>query len=67
MTYRVGLAGDTLTVSPRPGAVRKFRPIYPDAFSGDGVVWFERDRRGQVIALHFGQSRVWDLVVPRVR
>ena len=67
VTYRVGLAGDTLTVSPRPGAVRKFRPIYPDAFVGDGVVWFARDRRGQVIALHFGQSRVWDLVAQRVR
>jgi hypothetical protein len=66
VTYKVALAGDTLTISPRPGDVHKFRPTYQDGFVGEGVVWFARDRRGRVTTLHFSQSRVWDLVVPRV-
>jgi CubicO group peptidase (beta-lactamase class C family) len=67
ITYRVADVNDTLTVSPRPGVVEKLRPTYPDGFGGFGGIWFERDRRGRVTALHFSQSRVWDLVVPKVR
>jgi len=29
-------------------------------------VWFTHDPRGKINAMHFGESRVWDLVVPRV-
>jgi CubicO group peptidase (beta-lactamase class C family) len=61
VTFTVGFAGDTLTVSPRAGDVAKFRPAYRDGFVGQGVVWFERDARGRVTALHYSQSRVWDL------
>jgi CubicO group peptidase (beta-lactamase class C family) len=61
VTFTIGFAGDTLTVSRRPGDAAKFRPAYRDGFVGQGVVWFERDRRGRVIALHYSQSRVWDL------
>jgi hypothetical protein len=61
------IVGDTLTLSPRAGVVVPLRPVYPDAFGvRGGVVRFARDRRG-VTAMHTSDSRVWDLVVPRVR
>jgi len=67
-TYVLKVAGDTLTLSPRVGMVLALRPAYPDAFTvRGGVVRFTRDRRGAVTAMHTSDSRVWDLVVPRVR
>lgn len=68
VTYRVSLAGDTLTASARPGLVLTLRPTYPDGFAAQGsAVWFSRDRSGRVTAMHVGESRVWDLVFERVR
>ncbi len=65
-TYEARLAGDSLTISTRPGAVTTLRPTYPDGFAARGfAVWFARDRRGRVAAMHFGESRMWDLVLPR--
>jgi len=67
-TYALKIVGDTLTLSPRAGMVIALRPAYPDCFTGQGaVVRFTRDRRGAVTAMHSSDSRVWDLVVPRVR
>ncbi len=67
-TYVLKVVGDTLTLSPRSGMVIPLRPIYPDAFGvRGGVTRFTRDRRGAVTAMHTSDSRVWDLVVPRVR
>jgi CubicO group peptidase (beta-lactamase class C family) len=67
-TYTVKIVGDTLTLSPRAGMVIPLRPIYPDAFGvRGGVVRFTRDRRGAVTVMHSSDSRVWGLVVPRVR
>src|SRR6185503_5562945 len=66
-TIQVRVVGDSLTMSVRPGEVMKLRPTYTDAFTSDGTaVWFTRDR-GRVVAMHFGESRLWDLVVPRLR
>ena len=68
VTYEAKVVRDTLTISPRTGMVITLRPTYPDAFTGQGaVVRFTRDNRGRVVAVHFSDSRVWDLVVPRVR
>ena len=33
--------------------------------AGQGAVWFTRDRRGQVTAMHVSQPRMWDLVLRR--
>jgi CubicO group peptidase (beta-lactamase class C family) len=64
--YEVRVAQDTLTISMRAGLVEKLIPTYPDGFEMHGVaVWFTRDRKARVTAMHFGESRVWDLVVPR--
>ena len=66
-TYRVRLVADTLRLSARPGVSATLRPTYPDAFArGGSTVWFERDGRGRVVALHFGEARLWDLRLDRV-
>ncbi|HEU4993577.1 MAG TPA: serine hydrolase domain-containing protein [Gemmatimonadaceae bacterium] len=66
VTYDVRVAGDSLTLSARPGVVVALQPTYPDTFDGDnGAVWFTRDR-GRVIAMHFSESRMWDLVLTRI-
>ena len=68
VTYRVKLAGDSLTLSPRVGSVHTLRPAYPDGFTSRGTtVWFTRDRGGRVTAMHLSESRVWDLVVSKTR
>lgn len=67
-TFQLRVAGDSLTMSVRPGSARTLRPVYTDAFTADGLaIWFTRDRRGLVDAMHVGESRMWDLGVPRVR
>jgi hypothetical protein len=61
----------TITISPRAGvadtATSLYREKNRDAFSSGGdAVWFERDAKGRVTAMHFGSSRVWDFVSVRV-
>jgi CubicO group peptidase (beta-lactamase class C family) len=67
-TFDVRVERDTLVVSNRPGKTVKLTPTYTDAFSlggGGTAVWFTRER-GRVTAMHFGESRVWDLVVRKL-
>ena len=67
VTFSVTVDGDQLTVSPRHGVRTVLRPTWRDAFEGNGEsVWFTRDRKGRVTAMHFGASRVWDFVSVRV-
>ena len=48
-------------------ATSLYREKNRDAFaSGGDAVWFERDAKGRVTAMHFGSSRVWDFVSVRV-
>lgn len=66
--YEVVAANDTLTVRVRPGRSVTLAPAYVDGFEAPGgAVWFTRDRRGRVTAMHVGQGRMWDLVMPRMR
>jgi CubicO group peptidase (beta-lactamase class C family) len=65
-TYRLRVESDTLTLSLRPGSSVKLAPTYLDGFAiPGGAVWFTHDARGRISAMHFGESRVWDLAVPR--
>jgi CubicO group peptidase (beta-lactamase class C family) len=67
MTYETAMVNDTLTVAVRPGQTIPMVPTYADGFeAGPTFVWFTRDRRGRVTAMHVGQGRLWDLVAPRV-
>ena len=66
-TYAVRLQGDSLTYSKRPGVWLELRPTIKDGFgSGATALWFTRDPSGHVTALHVGDARMWDLVMPRV-
>lgn len=69
-TYQVKVVGDSLRLSTRPAVTITLWPTYTDAFArgtGSSAVWFTRDRGGRVDAMHFGESRMWDLLLPRVR
>jgi len=68
VTYTAKVVNDTLTLSPRAGVVTKLSPTDADGFDmGQASAWFSRDGKGRVTALHLSESRMWDLVLPRVR
>jgi YD repeat-containing protein len=65
-TYSLEVKQDSLTLSPRAGTTLTLRPSFPDAFTTRGrTVWFTRDRRGRVTAMHVSEGRMWDLVFTR--
>jgi CubicO group peptidase (beta-lactamase class C family) len=66
-TWNVTIVDDSLTLSAVPGEDLKLAPTYPDAFEGQGTVWFTRDRRGRVTLMHVSQPRLWDLTLTRER
>lgn len=71
VTFDVRSIGRAITISPRAGvadtATANYRDKTRDAFSNGGdVVWFDRDAKGRVAAMHFGSGRVWDFVSPRI-
>ncbi len=66
-TFTVTALDGRLSISPRVGVVDTLTPSYRDAFERDGgAVWFTRDAKGKVTAMHFGEARVWDFVSTRV-
>ena len=55
-----------LTIHRRPDASFPLTPTYNDAFNSSlGSIRFERGASGKVVALHVGESRVWDLAFAR--
>ena len=77
-TYRSDEAGVTWTAAVEEGqlVVRQrhdvtsaLTPTYADAFAGREapIVWFTRDARGRVDAMHFGMGRVRDLRLAKVK
>ena len=65
-TFTVSVMGSTLAVSPRVGVMQLLTPTYRDAFSsGSDAIWFTRDAKGKVAAMHFGSARAWDFVSMR--
>lgn len=66
-TFTVSVVGTSLTLSPRVGVVDSLVPTYKDAFSNaETAVWFTRDAKGRVNAMHFGAARVWNFVSTRI-
>jgi CubicO group peptidase (beta-lactamase class C family) len=66
-TYVVAATDGRLTISVGPGRTETLRPAYRDMFEGSGeTVWFTRDKRGRVTAMHFGSGRAWDFVSARI-
>jgi CubicO group peptidase (beta-lactamase class C family) len=60
--------GRRLQLSSRRGNKILLTPVYPDAFTsaGLGTVWFSRDSRGQVDAMHVSAARLWNITIPRL-
>lgn len=67
-TWIARIEGRRLELSSRRGNKILLTPAYKDAFSsaGLGTVWFSRDSRGQVDAMHVSAARMWNLTIPRV-
>lgn len=67
-TWSARVEGRRLELSSRRGNKVLLTPVYKDAFSsaGLGTVWFSRDSRGQVDAMHVSAARMWNLTIPRV-
>lgn len=66
-TFAVAVVDGRLTISTRPGATEVLRPSYRDAFEASGeTVWFTRDKKNRITAMHFGSARAWDFVSVRV-
>ncbi len=67
ITWTARVEKGALVMQLRPGTQFTLTPAYTDAFEGGayGTIWFTRDKKGNVIALHLGASRVWDLVFSR--
>ena len=67
-TWTARIEGRRLELSSRRGNKILLTPVYKDAFSsaGLGTVWFSRDSRGRVDAMHVSAARMWNLTIPRV-
>ena len=67
-TWTARVDSGRLVLSSRRGSRQALSPLYQDAFSGGGfgTVWFTRDARGQVTAMHMSSARLWNLTIPRV-
>ena len=65
-TFTVSVRDGKLILSPRVGIEDVLTPTYRDAFDGTDAVWFTRDAKRRITAMHFGSSRAWDFVLTRV-
>ncbi|MCC6242071.1 MAG: serine hydrolase [Gemmatimonadaceae bacterium] len=67
-TYTVALKNGRLHVFVRAGMEGPLDPTYKDAFENGGdAVWFTRDKKGRVTAMHIGNARAWDMVFTRLK
>ena len=68
-TWTVKIENGKLMTYVRSGMKAELTPIYADAFNAGGgiggVIWFTRDAKGAVTAMHSGSARVWDFVLTR--
>jgi len=66
-TWTARIDSGRLVLSSRRGSRQSLTPVYKDAFTGGGfgTVWFTRDARGQVNAMHISAARLWNLTIPR--
>lgn len=67
-TWTARVDSGRLVLSARRGSRQVLTPVYRDAFAGGGLgtIWFTRDARGQVDAMHVSAARMWNLTLPKV-
>jgi hypothetical protein len=68
-TWTARVDSGRLVLSSRRGTRQALNPVYKDAFTGGGfgTVWFSRNARGDVDAMHISAARLWNLTIPKVR
>ena len=67
-TWTIKVENGRLTAALAGRLRSEFTPAYTDAFNSGGAlgfVWFTRDAKGAVTAMHSGSARVWDFVFTR--
>ena len=67
-TWTARVDSGRLVLSSRRGTRQALTPVYKDAFTGGGLgtVWFSRNARGAVDAVHISAARLWNLTIPRI-
>ena len=68
VTWTLQVENGQLVGALRGALKAELSPVYRDAFSGGsilGTVWFTRDAKGAVTAMHSGSARVWDFTFTR--
>ena len=67
-TYTLAVDGDKAFIKQRPVTSLLMQPLYKDHFLVQGsVVWFTRDKNGNVNGMHVGASRMRDMPFVRVK
>ena len=67
-TLTVAVEADKAFIKQRPVTSLTMQPIYKDHFDVEGyIVWFTRDKNGQVSGMHVGASRMRDMPFVRVK
>jgi hypothetical protein len=64
----VAVEGDKAFIKQRPAVSLPLQPLYQDHFAVQGyVVWFTRDKNGEVNIMHVGASRMRDMPFARTK
>jgi hypothetical protein len=67
-TFTLAVDGDKAFMKQRPVTNLPLQPLYKDHFFAQGsVVWFTRDKNGNVSGMHVGTSRMRDMPFVRVK
>ena len=67
-TFTLAVEADKVFLKQRPATSLAMQPLYKDHFIVQGyVVWFTRDKDGNVNGLHVGASRMRDMPFVRVK
>jgi len=67
-TLTFAVDGDKAFIKQRPATSLALQPLYKDHFQVQGyVVWFTRDKKGKVNAMHVGAGRMRDMPFVRVK
>jgi len=67
-TFTIAVDADKLFLKQRPSTNLQMQPLYKDHFNVEGyVVWFTRDKNGNVDRMHVGTSRMRDMPFVRLK
>lgn len=68
VTYDVTVERGALNLRIRAGVTMTLDAVYKDGFGSDDVgdVWFSRDAKGRIDALHVSGGRAWDVAFARL-